>query len=59
MTGILATRHSSNKAKSVSAQDMSGLQPTFCIAKYARVILTMNLWPSVGLCIAMVQQDML
>ena len=29
---------------------MSGLQPTFCIAENARVMLTMNLWPSVGLC---------
>lgn len=29
---------------------MYGLQPTILIAKGARVMLTMNLWPSVGLC---------
>ena len=42
-------RHSTNKAK-VIAQDMYGLQPTLLIAKKARVMLTMNLWPSAGLC---------
>ena len=45
----IQARHSSNKSKSVTSQDMSGLQPTFCIAKNARVMLTANLWP-VSLC---------
>ena len=43
-------RHSTNKAKVINAQDMYGLQPTLLIAKKARVMLTMNLWPSAGLC---------
>ena len=29
---------------------MSGLQPVVFLAKGARVMLTMNLWSSVGLC---------
>ena len=29
---------------------MSGLEPVIYLAKYAKVMLTMNLWPSVGLC---------
>ena len=29
---------------------MSGLQPVIYLAKQAKVMLTMNLWPSVGLC---------
>ena len=43
-------RHSSNDAKCVSSQDMFGLHPHILISKGAKVILTMNLWPSVGLC---------
>ena len=37
-------------AKKVSPDDMSGLEPIVFLAKGARVMLTMNLWPSVGLC---------
>ena len=44
-------RHSSEVAKKVSPDDMSGLEPIVFLAKGARVmLLTMNLWPSVGLC---------
>lgn len=43
-------RHSSNKAKCISSQDMLGLEAALYICKGARVMLTMNLWPSVGLC---------
>ncbi|CAB3977885.1 ATP-dependent DNA helicase PIF1 [Paramuricea clavata] len=43
-------RHSTNKAKGINSQDMHGLQPTLLICKKARVMLTMNLWPSAGLC---------
>lgn len=42
--------HSSAAAKKMSSDDMSGLQPVVFLAKNARVMLTMNLWPSVGLC---------
>lgn len=43
-------RHSSLAAKNMSSDEMSGLEPTIFLAKGAKVILTMNLWPSVGLC---------
>ena len=43
-------RHSSEVAKKISPDDMSGLEPILFLAKGARVMLTMNLWPSVGLC---------
>ncbi len=43
-------RHSSALAKKISSDDMSGLQPVVFLAKGARVMLTMNLWASVGLC---------
>lgn len=46
---IFAT-HSGVEGKNISAQDMFGLQPKLLVAKGARVMLTMNLWPSVGLC---------
>ena len=46
----IRARHSDISAKSVSAQEMFGLQPTILISKGARVMLTMNLWASVGLC---------
>ena len=42
--------HSSALAKKISSDDMSGLQPVVFLAKGARVMLTMNLWSSVGLC---------
>ena len=47
---IVHARHSSEKVKHVSSQDMLGLQPMLFISKGACVMLTMNLWPSVGLC---------
>ena len=43
-------RHSSALAKKISSNDMSGLEPVVFLAKGARVMLTMNLWSSVGLC---------
>ena len=43
-------KHSSSQAAKISSQDMYGLEPTLLISKGALVMLTMNLWPSVGLC---------
>ena len=43
-------RHSSAAAKKMPADDMSGLEPMVFLAKGAKVMLTMNLWPGVGLC---------
>ncbi|XP_028404097.1 uncharacterized protein LOC114526773 [Dendronephthya gigantea] len=43
-------RHSSEMAKKISSDDMSGLEPVVFLTKGARVMLTMNLWSSVGLC---------
>lgn len=34
----------------ISPEDFSGLQPSLFFAKGAKIMLTMNLWPSVGLC---------
>ncbi|KAK3746522.1 hypothetical protein QZH41_016735 [Actinostola sp. cb2023] len=42
-------RHSSAMAKKMTSEDMSGLQPTIFLAKGAKVMLTMNLWATVGL----------
>ena len=36
--------------KKMPSEDMSGLEPVVFLAKGARVMLTMNLWSSVGLC---------
>lgn len=43
-------RHSSTVAKSMTANEISGLEPAVFLAKGAKVILTMNLWASVSLC---------
>ena len=43
-------RHSSPTAKTLSSEDMSGLQPVIFLAKGAKIMLTMNLWASAGLC---------
>ena len=43
-------QHSSAVAKNMSSDDMSGLKTVIFLAKGAKVMLTMNLWPSVGLC---------
>ena len=43
-------KHSSVEGQKISAQEMLGLQPKLLMAKGARVMLTTNLWPSVGLC---------
>ena len=43
-------RHSNELTKRISAEEMLNLQPKLLIAKGARVMLTKNLWPSVGLC---------
>ena len=42
-------RHSSAIAKKISSEDMFGLEPAVFLAKSARAMLSMNLWPSVGL----------
>ncbi|XP_028412530.1 ATP-dependent DNA helicase PIF6-like [Dendronephthya gigantea] len=42
--------HSSVLPKKMPSDDMSGLEPVVFLAKGARVMLTMNLWSSVGLC---------
>ena len=34
----------------ISSDDFSGLEPVVFLAKGARVMLTMNLWSTVGLC---------
>ena len=41
---------STSTTKKISPSDMSGLEPVVFLAKGAKVMLTMNLWPSVGLC---------
>ena len=43
-------RHSSALAKKILSDDMSGLGPAVFLAKGASVMLTMNLWSSVGHC---------
>lgn len=43
-------RHTNPKAKHLSAEDMGGSEPTIWLARKARVMLTRNLWTSVGLC---------
>ena len=45
MLDILVT-----KLKKISAQDLYGLEPSLLLAEGAVVMLTMNLWPVVGLC---------
>lgn len=43
--------HSSAVAKIINpSEEMSCLEPTIFLAKGAKVMLTMNLWPTVGLC---------
>lgn len=49
MAQIIA-RHSSPRACTISSQEFSGLEPSIFLAKAALVMLTINLWPSVGLC---------
>lgn len=41
-------RHSSPAAAKISPQEMCGLQPILLISKGSNVMLTVNLWPSVG-----------
>ena len=45
----ISARHSSALAKKMSSDDKSGLESVVFVAKGARVMLTMNLWSSVGL----------
>ena len=42
--------HSSSAAKNVIPGDFCGLQPLLFLAKGAKIMLTMNLWPAVSLC---------
>ena len=46
----ITAKRSSSQAAKISPQEMYGLEPTLLILKGALVMLTMNLWPSVGLC---------
>ena len=46
----ISARHLSVGAKKISADDFSGLQPLVFLAKGAKIMLTINLWPAVGLC---------
>ena len=46
----IQARHSSSTAKSLPSDEMSGLVPILFLARNASVMLTMNLWPEVGLC---------
>lgn len=47
---LIHARHSTEEARKIPPEEMSGLQPAICIAKGARVMLTMNLWTDAGLC---------
>ncbi|CAB4010748.1 ATP-dependent DNA helicase PIF1 [Paramuricea clavata] len=47
---IINACHSGNQAKHISLQQLFGLQPCLYISKGAKVMLTLNLWPSLGLC---------
>lgn len=42
--------HSNPMAANAKADDAGGLYPVVCLALNARVLLTANLWPEVGLC---------
>ncbi|XP_020897308.2 uncharacterized protein LOC110236158 [Exaiptasia diaphana] len=46
----IEARHSTIKAKKISPQELFGLEPLLFLAKGAVVMLTNNLWTSVGLC---------
>ena len=46
----ISARHSSVAAKKITADEFSGLQPLMVVAKGVKIMLTMNLWPAVGLC---------
>ena len=43
-------KHSSLESAKINPQDMNGLEPKLLLSKGAYVMLTMNLWPGVGLC---------
>ena len=43
-------RHSPDAAKKIDADLFNGLEPSIFLAKGANVMLTLNLWTSVGLC---------
>jgi len=45
----ISAKHSSVAAKKINPDDFSGLQPHVFLAKGAKIMLTMNLWPAVGL----------
>lgn len=46
----IQAQHSSAFAKTVNANEMCGLVPTLYLARNASVMLTVTLWPEVGLC---------
>lgn len=45
----IKARHSGG-AQNLSLDEMGGLEPVICLAKGARVVLTMNIWTEGGLC---------
>ena len=45
----ITAKHSSVAAKKINPDDFLGLQPLVFLAKGATIMLTMNLWPAVGL----------
>jgi len=49
-TAQINARHSFDKVNKISAQDLYGLEPSLFLKVGAVVMLTMNLWPSAGLC---------
>ena len=49
-TDTLDTTHSNPRAKSLSSEEMGGLEPIIYLSKKARVKLTRNLWTEAGLC---------
>ena len=46
----LNAKHNNSTAAKLSSDDMGSLQPKFLLSKGAKVMLTRNLWKSVGLC---------
>jgi hypothetical protein len=47
---IVHAKHNNKTAKNINSQDMSGLEAIIHIATGAHVMVTVNLWTSVGLC---------
>lgn len=46
----ISVNHSLSLAQKISPDEMYGLEPLVFLTKGAKVMLTMNLWPKIGLC---------